>query len=68
MIILLLYVNKDVFFDGNKIFLEDVNGCIICLLCGVVFENMDFMVIIEVNKNGKIVMDNVDSERFWNVC
>ncbi|EFR6734062.1 SPI-2 type III secretion system effector PipB, partial [Salmonella enterica] len=31
-------------------------------------ENTDPMVIIEVNKNGKTVTDNVDSERFWNVC
>ncbi|RJP97026.1 SPI-2 type III secretion system effector PipB, partial [Salmonella enterica subsp. enterica serovar Schwarzengrund] len=64
----LLYVNKDAFFDGNKIFLEDVNGCTICLSCGAASENTDPMVIIEVNKNGKTVTDNVDSERFWNVC
>ncbi|ECO6365486.1 SPI-2 type III secretion system effector PipB [Salmonella enterica subsp. enterica] len=64
----LLYVNKDAFLDGNKIFLEDVNGCTICLSCGAASENTDPMVIIEVNKNGKTVTDNVDSERFWNVC
>ncbi|HFW3053453.1 TPA: SPI-2 type III secretion system effector PipB [Salmonella enterica subsp. enterica serovar Birkenhead] len=64
----LLYVNKNAFFDGNKIFLEDVNGCTICLSCGAASENTDPMVIIEVNKNGKTVTDKVDSERFWNVC
>ncbi|WP_404947912.1 SPI-2 type III secretion system effector PipB [Salmonella enterica] len=64
----IVYVNKDAFFDGNKIFLEDVNGCTICLSCGAASENTDPMVIIEVNKNGKTVTDNVDSERFWNVC
>ncbi|MCD3024987.1 SPI-2 type III secretion system effector PipB [Salmonella enterica] len=64
----LLYVNKDAFFDGNKIFLEDVNGCTICLSCGAASENTAPMVIIEVNKNGKTVTDKVDSERFWNVC
>ncbi|ECE9858251.1 SPI-2 type III secretion system effector PipB, partial [Salmonella enterica subsp. enterica serovar Typhimurium] len=56
------------FFDGNKIFLEDANGCTICLSCGAASENTDPMVIIEVNKNGKTVTDKVDSERFWNVC
>ncbi|EIT9253984.1 SPI-2 type III secretion system effector PipB [Salmonella enterica subsp. enterica serovar Stanleyville] len=66
----LLHVNKDAFYSGAKIFMEDINGCTICLSCVTVpeYENKAPMVTIEVSKDGKTITSEVDGNKFWNVC
>ncbi|EHG2876992.1 SPI-2 type III secretion system effector PipB [Salmonella enterica] len=66
----LLHVNKDAFYRGTKIFMEDINGCTTCLSCVTVpeYENKAPMVTIEVSKDGKTIASEVDGDTFWNVC
>ncbi|EBW3292921.1 type III secretion system effector PipB [Salmonella enterica subsp. enterica serovar Bijlmer] len=66
----LLHVNKDIFCSGAKIFMEDINGCTICLSCVTApeYENKAPMVTIEVSKDGKTITSEVDGGKFSNVC
>lgn len=66
----LLHVNKDDFYSGAKIFMEDINGCTICLSCVTApeYENKAPMVTIEVSKDGKTITSEVDGDKFSNVC
>ncbi|EMG6374148.1 SPI-2 type III secretion system effector PipB [Salmonella enterica subsp. diarizonae serovar 11:k:z53] len=66
----LSHVNKDAFYRGAKIFMEDINGCTTCLSCVTVpeYENKAPMVTIEVSKDGKTIASEVDGDTFWNVC
>ncbi|EPT5083853.1 SPI-2 type III secretion system effector PipB [Salmonella enterica subsp. enterica] len=66
----LLHVNKDDFYSGAKIFMEDINGCTICLSCVTApeYENKAPMVTIEVSKDGKTITSEFDGNKFWSVC
>ncbi|ASO60091.1 SPI-2 type III secretion system effector PipB [Salmonella enterica subsp. enterica] len=64
----LLHVNKDDFYSGAKIFLEDINGCVTSFSYGEVFESSSPMVTVEVSKNGKTVTRTIVAKTFLDAC
>lgn len=62
------HVNKNDFYNGTKIFLDNINGCTINFSYGEVFESTSPMVTVEVSNNKKTITRTIAAESFWNTC